>query len=42
MVSPMVAAAKAIPDVPKAVKDVPRMASLKDARVVIEDGSFTI
>ena len=42
VVSPMVAAAKATPDVPKVVKYVPRMASLKDARVVIEDGGCTI
>ena len=41
VVSPMVAAAKATPNVPKDVKDVPRMASLKDA-LVIEDGDFTI
>ena len=42
VVSPLVAAAKATPDVPKAVKDMPRMASLKDAHVVIEDGGCTI
>ena len=42
VVSPMVAGAKATPDFPKAVKDVPRMASLKDARDVVEDKSCTI
>ena len=42
VVSPMVVVAKATPDVPKAVKDMPRMASLKDAHVVIEVGGCTI
>ena len=42
MVSPMVVVAKATPDTPKVAKDTPRMASLKDACVVVEDGGCTI
>ena len=38
----MVATAKATHDAPKAIKDVPRMASLKDASAVIKDGGCTI
>ena len=42
LVSPMVSVAKAIPGTPEAARDTPRMASLKDARVVVEDGGYTI
>ena len=42
VVSPMVAVAKATPDIPKAAKDTLRMAYLKDARVVVENGGCTI
>ena len=42
VVPPMVIFAKVSPDIPKAGKDMPRMASLKDARAVIEDGGCTI
>ena len=42
VVSPMVVVAKAILDTPEAAKDTPRMASLKDACVVIEDRGCTI
>ena len=42
VVSPMVVVSKATPDIPKAIKHIPRMVSLKDARVVIEDGGYTI
>ena len=38
----MVVVAKATLDTPKASKETPRMASLKDARVVVEDGGCTI
>ena len=42
VVPPMVAVAKATPDVPRTVKDVPMRASLKYARAGIEDGGCTI
>ena len=41
VVSPMVVSAKATLDVPKVVRDVPRMASLKDVRAAIEDRGCT-
>ena len=37
VVPPMIAIAKATLITPKAAKDTPRIASLKDARVVVED-----
>lgn len=42
VVSPMVAVAKATLDIPEAVKDTPRMVSLKDAQAVVEDGGYTV
>ena len=38
----MIVVAKATPDTPKAAKDTPRMFSLKDARVIVEEGGCTI
>ena len=38
----MIAVAKATPASPKAAKDTPRMASLKDSRAIVEDGGCTI
>ena len=38
----MIVVAKATPTTPKDAKDTPRMASLKDAHVVVEDGGYTI
>ena len=42
VVPPMVAATKISSDISKADEVVPRMVSLKDACVVVEDGSCTI
>ena len=42
VVPPMIVVAKATPATPKSAKDTPRMASLKDACVVVEDGGCTI
>ena len=42
VVPPLVAATKISSDISKADEVVPRMVSLKDARVVVEDGSCTI
>ena len=42
VVPPMVATTKISSDISKVDEVVPRMVSLKDARVVVEDGSCTI
>ena len=42
VVPPTIVVANVTPDAPKIVKDTPRMASLKDARVVVEDEGCTI
>ena len=38
VIPPTIVVAKAMPATPKIAKDTPRMASLKDVRVVVEEG----
>ena len=42
VIPPTIVVAKSTPATPKAAKDTPKMASLKDARVVVEDEGCTI
>ena len=42
VIPPTIIIAKATPSTPKITKDPPRMASLKDARVIVEEGGCTI